>query len=139
VVHLKRFQFSRTWREKIETLVGANLTTWLPCRTSMHVHLPIYALNGTTEFPVEGLDLTHYVKGPDSDKPQIYDLYGVSVQLLSSLVLLSESPADIPSFNRTTAEAWALVTTLLTPRTIAKTSGSSSTTRSFPTPQRRTS
>jgi hypothetical protein len=51
VVHLKRFQFSRTWREKIETLV---------------------------EFPVEGLDLTHYVKGPDSDKPQIYDLYGVS-------------------------------------------------------------
>lgn len=40
VVHLKRFQFSRTWREKIETLVGANLTTWLPCRTSMHVHLP---------------------------------------------------------------------------------------------------
>jgi len=51
VVHLKRFQFSRTWREKIETRI---------------------------EFPVEGLDLTRYVKGPDSDKPQIYDLYGVS-------------------------------------------------------------
>jgi len=51
VIHLKRFQFSRTWREKIETLV---------------------------EYPVEGLDLTHYVKGPDKDKPQIYDLYGVS-------------------------------------------------------------
>jgi hypothetical protein len=32
---------------------------------------------------VEGLDLTRYVKGPDSDKPQIYDLYGVSVRCCS--------------------------------------------------------
>jgi hypothetical protein len=51
VVHLKRFQFSRTWREKIDALV---------------------------DFPVRGLDLARYVQGPGKNEPQIYDLFGVS-------------------------------------------------------------
>jgi len=52
VVHLKRFQYSRSWRDKLETLV---------------------------RFPLEGLDLSPFLVGPVTDgAPPIYDLYAVS-------------------------------------------------------------
>eukprot|EP01118_Nematostelium_gracile_P016981 TRINITY_DN7131_c0_g1_i1.p1 TRINITY_DN7131_c0_g1~~TRINITY_DN7131_c0_g1_i1.p1 ORF type:complete len:918 (-),score=273.75 TRINITY_DN7131_c0_g1_i1:43-2796(-) len=51
VIHLKRFSFKKSyWREKLETLVN---------------------------YPIKGLDLTDYVKGP-KDNRFIYDLYAVS-------------------------------------------------------------
>jgi ubiquitin C-terminal hydrolase len=53
IIHLKRFSFSRSWRDKIDTLV---------------------------EFPVEGLDMSSYVHNPEQKKqePIIYDLIGVA-------------------------------------------------------------
>lgn len=53
IIHLKRFSFSRSWRDKIDTLV---------------------------EFPVEGLDMSSYVHNPAQKKqePIIYDLIGVA-------------------------------------------------------------
>lgn len=52
IIHLKRFSFSRSWRDKIDTLV---------------------------EFPVEGLDMSKYVLNPDlKNKKQIYNLIGVA-------------------------------------------------------------
>lgn len=51
VIHLKRFSYkNRHWREKLETLV---------------------------EFPLQSLDLTRYVLGPNAEVA-IYDLYAVS-------------------------------------------------------------
>lgn len=54
IIHLKRFSFSRSWRDKIDTLV---------------------------EFPVEGLDMSNYVHNPEQkkpDKPMMYNLIGVA-------------------------------------------------------------
>uniref|UniRef100_A0A6G1SB64 Ubiquitin carboxyl-terminal hydrolase n=1 Tax=Aceria tosichella TaxID=561515 RepID=A0A6G1SB64_9ACAR len=53
IIHLKRFSFSRSWRDKIDTLV---------------------------EFPVEGLDMSSYVHNPDQKKQELvnYDLIGVA-------------------------------------------------------------
>lgn len=54
VVHLKRFSYkNRYWREKLETYV---------------------------DYPVEGLDLSSYVKGPHEGS-YVYDLYAVSVSV----------------------------------------------------------
>jgi len=51
VIHLKRFSYkNRYWREKLETFVN---------------------------YPVKDLNLSAYVKGPDSDQC-VYDLYAVS-------------------------------------------------------------
>jgi ubiquitin carboxyl-terminal hydrolase 4/11/15 len=51
VIHLKRFSYkNRYWREKLETLVN---------------------------YPVKGLDMSSYVKGPEAAKC-VYDLYAVS-------------------------------------------------------------
>ncbi len=56
VVHLKRFSYAnRLWRDKIDTVV---------------------------DFPLNGLDLSSYVQGPQ-DEPPIYDLYAVSVSTLT--------------------------------------------------------
>lgn len=53
IIHLKRFSFSRSWRDKIDTLV---------------------------EFPVEGLDMSTYVHNPEQKKqePLNYNLIGVA-------------------------------------------------------------
>ena len=53
IIHLKRFSFSRSWRDKIDTLV---------------------------EFPVEGLDMSSYVHNPEQKKeePITYNLIGVA-------------------------------------------------------------
>lgn len=52
IIHLKRFSFSRSWRDKIDTLV---------------------------EFPVDGLDMSKYVLNPEQKKTkQIYNLIGVA-------------------------------------------------------------
>lgn len=52
IIHLKRFSFSRSWRDKIDTLV---------------------------EFPVDNLDMSKYVLSPDEKKKkQIYNLIGVA-------------------------------------------------------------
>jgi len=54
IIHLKRFSFSRSWRDKIDTLV---------------------------EFPVEGLDMSSYVHNPEQkkpDKPMVYNLIGIA-------------------------------------------------------------
>jgi len=52
VIHLKRFQYSRMWRDKLEQLV---------------------------DYPIEDLDLTPFIVGPvDPDDPPVYDLYAVS-------------------------------------------------------------
>lgn len=54
IIHLKRFSFSRSWRDKIDTLV---------------------------EFPVEGLDMSSYLHNPEQkkpDNPMVYDLIGVA-------------------------------------------------------------
>lgn len=53
IIHLKRFSFSRSWRDKIDTLV---------------------------EFPVEGLDMSSYVHNPEQKKQKqlIYNLIGVA-------------------------------------------------------------
>lgn len=53
IIHLKRFSFSRSWRDKIDTLV---------------------------EFPVEGLDMSDYVHNPEQKKQECltYNLIGVA-------------------------------------------------------------
>lgn len=51
VVHLKRFSFSRLWREKLDT---------------------------TVEFPHDGLDLSSFLKANAGKEKYVYDLYGVS-------------------------------------------------------------
>lgn len=51
VVHLKRFSFSRIYRDKIDISI---------------------------EFPIKGLDLSQIVCGPDKEKGCIYDLYAIS-------------------------------------------------------------
>lgn len=51
VVHLKRFSFSRLWREKLDT---------------------------TVEFPHEALDLSSFLNAKADKEKYIYDLYGVS-------------------------------------------------------------
>lgn len=53
IIHLKRFSFSRSWRDKIDTLV---------------------------EFPVDGLDMSDYVLNPKQKAKQklIYNLIGVA-------------------------------------------------------------
>lgn len=53
IIHLKRFSFSRSWRDKIDTMV---------------------------EFPVEGLDMTNYVLNPKQkeQKRLTYNLIGVA-------------------------------------------------------------
>jgi len=51
IIHLKRFNYDRLWRDKIDTYV---------------------------DFPVEGLDLTKWVVNEDEKKEAIYDLYAVS-------------------------------------------------------------
>lgn len=52
IIHLKRFSFSRSWRDKIDTLV---------------------------EFPVDNLDMSEYVLNPAQKKQKmIYNLIGVS-------------------------------------------------------------
>eukprot|EP00455_Lapot_gusevi_P006773 TRINITY_DN128_c0_g1_i2.p1 TRINITY_DN128_c0_g1~~TRINITY_DN128_c0_g1_i2.p1 ORF type:complete len:941 (-),score=443.20 TRINITY_DN128_c0_g1_i2:252-3074(-) len=52
IIHLKRFQYTRLWREKIDSLV---------------------------DFPIEGLDMSHWAMSPeDRQKGAIYDLYAVS-------------------------------------------------------------
>jgi ubiquitin carboxyl-terminal hydrolase 4/11/15 len=51
IVHLKRFQYSRMYRDKIDTFV---------------------------DFPVENFDLSKWVIGSQSEGSLIYDLYGVS-------------------------------------------------------------
>jgi len=50
IIHLKRFQFDHIYRNKITTVVG---------------------------FPLENLDLTHYVQSIDNEQ-KIYDLYGIT-------------------------------------------------------------
>lgn len=52
IIHLKRFSFSRSWRDKIDTLV---------------------------EFPVDDLDMSKYVLNPDQrNSKQIYNLIAVA-------------------------------------------------------------
>ena len=51
IIHLKRFSFSRSWRDKIDTLV---------------------------EFPVENLDMSNYVHNPEQKKNARYNLIGVA-------------------------------------------------------------
>lgn len=53
IIHLKRFSYSRSWRDKIDTLV---------------------------EFPVEGLDMSEYVLNPAQKEQKMltYDLIGVA-------------------------------------------------------------
>jgi ubiquitin C-terminal hydrolase len=52
VIHLKRFQYTRTWRDKLSTFV---------------------------DFPVEGLDMGQFCVNPEfKGEKGIYDLYGVS-------------------------------------------------------------
>lgn len=53
IIHLKRFSFSRSWRDKIDTLV---------------------------EFPVEDLDMSQYVLNPAQKQPgkAVYSLIGVA-------------------------------------------------------------
>jgi len=52
VIHLKRFIFTRRLRDKIDSFV---------------------------DYPIEGLDLTKYVRSHTSDEPVYYDLFAVSV------------------------------------------------------------
>ncbi|KAF8056355.1 UBP11 [Scenedesmus sp. PABB004] len=51
VVHLKRFSYTSWGRDKLDTLV---------------------------DFPLEGLDLSRYVLGPQAAQPLLYDCYAVS-------------------------------------------------------------
>ena len=51
IIHLKRFSYTRNWRDRINTLV---------------------------KFPINGLDLRNYLKSEDHKKDAIYDLYAVS-------------------------------------------------------------
>lgn len=51
VIHLKRFSFTKLWREKLDMFV---------------------------DFPLEGLDLSSLVLGPVPEGGYIYDCYGVS-------------------------------------------------------------
>ncbi|KAJ1275321.1 hypothetical protein BS78_05G127000 [Paspalum vaginatum] len=51
VIHLKRFSFSRSTKQKLETFVN---------------------------FPIHGLDLTNYIANKKSSERQIYELYAVS-------------------------------------------------------------
>jgi ubiquitin carboxyl-terminal hydrolase 4/11 len=51
IVHLKRFQYTSTYRDRIDDLV---------------------------EFPLESLDLSAFVKGPQVQNMPLYDLYAVS-------------------------------------------------------------
>lgn len=50
-VHLKRFQYTAHWRDRLDDLV---------------------------DFPLEGLDLREFVQGPQRHDLPLYDLYGVS-------------------------------------------------------------
>ena len=51
IIHLKRFQHTRLWREKLDTLV---------------------------DFPFEGLDMAPWIGSPDGKANAIYDLYAIS-------------------------------------------------------------
>lgn len=51
VIHLKRFSFSRSTKQKLETFVN---------------------------FPVHNLDLTKYIANKKSTERQMYELYAVS-------------------------------------------------------------
>jgi hypothetical protein len=57
VVHLKRFHFTRTSRDKIDALV---------------------------EFPITGLDMQPFLQGPAEDSSTLYDLFAISVRPLLS-------------------------------------------------------
>lgn len=51
-MHLKRFSFTRHWREKLDIVI---------------------------DFPTTGLDMSPFLKGaPPEGKAPVYDLYGVS-------------------------------------------------------------
>mmetsp|Transcript_17960 Transcript_17960/g.28371 ORF Transcript_17960/g.28371 Transcript_17960/m.28371 type:complete len:1182 (+) Transcript_17960:107-3652(+) len=50
-IHLKRFSYTRNWRDRINTLV---------------------------RFPIDGLDLSPFLKSDDHQKDAIYDLFGIS-------------------------------------------------------------
>ena len=51
IIHLKRFSYTRQWRDRINTLV---------------------------RFPIEGLDLSNYLIDPEAKKVATYDLYAIS-------------------------------------------------------------
>merc|ERR1712157_196161 len=51
IIHLKRFNYTRNWRDRINTLV---------------------------QFPVEGLDLGPFLLSQEHKKDAVYDLYAVS-------------------------------------------------------------
>merc|ERR1712048_772687 len=51
IIHLKRFNYTRNWRDRINTLV---------------------------QFPIKGLDLSPFLLSKDHAKDAIYDLYAVS-------------------------------------------------------------
>ena len=51
VIHFKRFQYTKYWRDKIDQII---------------------------DFPVEGLDLSKYLVKPTTTGSQIYDLFAVS-------------------------------------------------------------
>jgi len=51
IIHLKRFSYTRQWRDRINTLV---------------------------KFPLEGLDLSAWTVSEENKRDAIYDLYGIS-------------------------------------------------------------
>ena len=57
IVHLKRFQYNRYWRDKVTSLV---------------------------QFPIEDMDLSPFVTNPRMQENNMYDLYAVSVRILST-------------------------------------------------------
>ena len=65
VLHLKRFSFTSTYRDKLDMRV---------------------------DFPIEGLDLSAFVKG-SSDETQLYDLYAVSNHCQPYYTLLQSNTA----------------------------------------------
>ena len=117
VVHLKRFQFTKYWRDKIESLV---------------------------DFP-EVLDMTAYTSAVDPDCPPIYSLYAVSVRIFISLSLsLSLSLCELIKSSikyriRIIRAVWDSAITQPMPRTEKTASGITSTTAMYPKPRRRKS
>lgn len=51
IIHLKRFHYDKFWRNKIDTLI---------------------------DFPIEGLDISRWIKNKDGNKSCIYNLFAVS-------------------------------------------------------------
>jgi hypothetical protein len=122
VIHLKRFRFSFSRREKITTLID------FPRESVARPAAAAAAVSPRPRARRRGLDLGRYLLGPQNASPAVYDLFAVSVR--SRRTQRAVRSAE-PAAGRTTWDRWASATTPPTARCSTRgsaASGSPSTT-----------